>query len=71
MNLRRTCIGCGSTRRRAYWADATRAAVLARCLDCGENFNGPGIFLPPEWATSSARGLTVEVDPKAEGAVAA
>lgn len=67
MSLRRTCIGCGGTKRRAYWANTARSAVIARCLECGVNFNGPFVTLPPSWAQSSVRGLSIEVDPK-EGA---
>ena len=68
MNLRRTCICCGGTRRRAYWSDAAFSSVIARCRDCGANFNGDGVTLPSSWATSSVRGLTVTVDPGPEGA---
>lgn len=68
MNLRRTCAGCGGTKRRAYWADATREQVLARCLECGANFNGEGVFLPVLWAQQSVLGLQLTVDPKAVSA---
>jgi hypothetical protein len=65
VTFRRTCIGCGGTKRRAYWASSKREQVLARCLDCGVNFNGEGVFLPSLWATSSVMGLEMQVDPKA------
>jgi hypothetical protein len=71
MSLRRTCIGCGGTRRRAYWGDAARSHVIARCLNCGALFHGEGVAMPSGWATSSARGLTLELDPGPEGAKAA
>lgn len=66
MNLRRTCICCGGTRRKAYWTDVTRAAVIARCLDCGANFNGDGVLLPMEWLGPAA--LAMPIDPGPEGA---
>lgn len=69
--LRRTCCSCGGTRRRAYWETEARCCVIARCLDCGANFNGDGAVLPPSWAQSSARGLSLELDPGPEGAKAA
>jgi hypothetical protein len=71
MSLRRTCADCGGTRRRAFWRDAALSAVIARCRDCGANFNGDGVTLPPTWATSSALGLSLVVDPGPEGAKAA
>jgi len=67
--LRRTCCGCGGTRRRAFWATIERAGVIARCLDCGANFNGDGVFIPLEWAGPAA--LMMLVDPGPEGAKAA
>lgn len=69
MNLRRTCDVCGGTRRKAFWVDATRAAMLARCLDCGANFNGPGVLLPLEWAGPAA--LMMLIDPGPEAVVTA
>lgn len=68
MSLRRTCCGCGSTRRVAYWTGAERSAVIARCRDCGANFNGEGVTLPMEWLGPAA--LLMAVDPGPEGAKA-
>lgn len=59
---RATCLVCGGCRKRAYWSDERRDRVLARCLDCGANFNGPGVWLP---ASSTGHALALEVDPHA------
>lgn len=61
--FRFACASCGHGRRRVYWSDDKRERLLARCLDCGANFNGSGQWLPLEWAQNSARGLSIEVDP--------
>lgn len=66
MRYRFACAACGDGRRTVYWSDARRERLLARCNACRANFNGPGMWLPKEWATSSVRGLTVGVDPCAE-----
>lgn len=63
--LRRTCIGCGGTKRQVFWAELERLHVIARCCDCGVNFHGEGIAVPSLWARQSGRGLEMEVDPKA------
>lgn len=65
MRYRFRCAVCGDGRKTVYWSDSRRERLLARCL-CGANFHGPGIWLPLEWATSSVRGLSVEVDPHAD-----
>lgn len=57
------CAACGDGRRAIYWSDEKRERLLARCAICGANFNGPGVWLPLEWATNSARGLLIELDP--------
>ena len=62
---RRTCDVCGGSRRKAYWRDVERSAIIARCLDCGELFYG-NETLPLEWAGPAA--LLMAVDPGAEGA---
>lgn len=64
--LRRTCDVCGGTRRKAFWVDETREAVIARCLDCGQNFNGPAVMLPIEWLGPAA--LAMPIDPGPEKA---
>ena len=66
MRFRFACICCGDGRRSVYWSDDSRTRLLHRCQRCGANFNGAGIWLPLQWATNSARGLTVDVDPHAD-----
>lgn len=57
------CKTCGSTQRRAYWSNAKRERVLARCIDCGANPHGAGFWLPLDFAIRGARGPSLEVDP--------
>jgi hypothetical protein len=65
LGLRRQCVSCKSTATRAFWDTEKRERVIGRCLECGANFHGPDVFLPPDWAQSSARGIFLEVDPHA------
>jgi hypothetical protein len=69
MSLRRTCDVCGGTRRKAYWVNEKREEVIARCLDCGQLFYGPGVTLPLEHLGPAA--LAMPIDPGPEGAVKA
>ena len=56
------CRSCGETERRAFWENEKRERALARCLGCGANPSGPGVWLPPSFALHSARGLTLTLD---------
>ncbi len=62
---RHTCAACGGGSKKAYWDTEERQRVVARCIDCGANFNGPGHWVPSAWAKHSPRGLDITVDPHA------
>lgn len=65
MTMPHACASCGGGSKRAYWGNEKRLHVISRCLDCGANYLGPGRWLPRAWATKSAKGLALEVDPHA------
>jgi hypothetical protein len=66
VTIRRSCAHCGHDKSRAYWSDDRRERVIGRCLSCGANFHGTGVWLPSAWAMHSVRGLSMEIDPHAK-----
>lgn len=60
---RANCNTCGSNAKRCHWADPDNGAVIARCRECGANFDGPGVRRPLELFARTPAGLSLTPDP--------